>query len=167
MDRRKDVAVAAAITLLGLVIAILGTQINLGRIRDPIGSRAVPVVVGLLIMAGGLFLAGRRLVRWRTESTIVREEGTSDEPDVPAHTLRSMVVWLVCFVYVLLLGTFGFLILTPFLLVSLLWIMGVRTPVRLAVITVLGIAFGYGVFDLLLGVRLPLGPLDPYIGNLG
>lgn len=167
MDRRKDLAVALAIALLGAAIVVLGTQINLGRIRDPIGSRTLPIVVGVLLMAGGVYLAARRLVRWRVEDTIVPTEGTRDEPDVPASTLRSMTVWLLCFVYVALLNTVGFLILTPFLLATLLWIMGVRAPLRLGLVTVAGVVVIFGVFDIVLGVRLPLGPLDPYIGYIG
>jgi putative tricarboxylic transport membrane protein len=167
MDKRKDLTVAVAIALLGLAIVVLGTQINLGRIRDPIGSRALPVITGALILAGGLFLAGRRLVRWRTDPTVVAAEGTSDEPDVPASTARALVVWVLCFAYIALLERVGFLILTPFLVAILLWIMGVRRPVRLGLLTVGAVVVVFGVFDLLLGVRLPLGPLDPYIGYIG
>jgi len=167
MDRRKDLTVAVAIALLGLAIVILGTQINLGRIRDPIGSRTLPIITGVIIMTGGLFLAGRRLVRWKADPTIVPAEGTRDEPDVPASTVRSMVIWALCFTYVALLETVGFLILTPFLLVVLLWIMGVRRPLRLGLLTLGAVAVVFGIFDVLLGVRLPLGPLDPYIGYIG
>jgi putative tricarboxylic transport membrane protein len=167
MDRRKDLTVALAIALLGLAIVVLGTQINMGRIRDPIGARTLPIITGALIFAGGLFLAGRRLVRWKAEATIVPAEGTRDQPEVPASTARSIVVWALCFAYVALLETVGFLILTPFLLAILLWIMGVRRPLRLGLITVGAVVVVFGVFDILLGVRLPLGPLDPYIGYLG
>jgi putative tricarboxylic transport membrane protein len=167
MDRRKDLVVAAAVALLGLAIVVLGTQVNLGRVRDPIGSRTLPVVVGALIVAGGAFLAGRRLVRWRSEPDVVPAEGTVDEPDVPASTGRSMLVWALCFGYALLLQSVGFLILTPVLLAALLWIMGVRQPVRLGIVTLGAVAVIFGVFDVVLGVRLPLGPLDPYIGYIG
>jgi len=167
MDRRKDLAVAFGIAVLGLTIVVLGTQINLGRIRDPIGSRTMPILTGCLILAGGLFLAGRRLVRWSVDTTVVPAEGTRDEPDVPASTARSMTIWALCFVYILLLSTAGFLILTPFLLATLLWIMGVRQPLRLGLVTVATVVVIYGVFDVVLGVRLPLGPLDPYIGYIG
>ena len=167
MDRRKDLTLAVAIALLGLAVVILGTQINLGRIRDPIGSRTLPIIVGVLIASGGLLLAGRRLARWKTESTIVPAEGTRDEPDVPASTARSMVIWVLCFAYVALLETVGFLILTPFLLATLLWIMGVRRPLRVVLLSLGAVAVVFGIFDVLLGVRLPLGPLDPYIGYIG
>jgi hypothetical protein len=164
MDRRKDLAVAAAIAALGLAIVILGMQVSLGRIRDPVGSRTMPVLTGVLILAGGLFLAGRRLMRWRREGVIVPAEGSQDEPEVPASTLRSMSVWALCFGYVLLLSRLGFLILTPILLAALLWIMKVRSPLRLGLVTVGAVAAIYVLFDLAFGVRLPLGPLDPYLG---
>jgi putative tricarboxylic transport membrane protein len=167
MDRRKDLAVAVAIALVGLAIVVLGTQVNPGRIRDPIGARTLPIITGALIFAGGAFLAARRIVRWRVESTVVAAEGTRDEPAVPASTARSLTVWALCFLYAILLAPVGFLILTPILLGILLWIMGVRSPLRLTLVTVGAVAVIFGVFDLVLGVRLPLGPLDPYVGYLG
>lgn len=167
MDRRKDLAVALAVALLGLVIVYLGTRVNLGRIRDPVGSRTLPIITGALVAAGGVYLAGRRLVRWRTEPTVVPAEGTADEPEVPASTLRSLIVWMLCLGYAILLSSIGFLILTPILLATLLWIMGIRQPLRLALVTVGGVVLIFGVFDIVLGVRLPLGPLDPYLGHLG
>ena len=164
MDKRKDLAVAAAIAVLGLVIAILGTQVSLGRVRDPVGSRALPIAVGLLIFAGGVFLAGRRLVRWRSDETILPAEGSQDEPGVPASTLRAISVWALCFAYTILLARVGFLILTPILLAVLLWIMGIRKPLRLGLVTVIAVAVIFSVFDLVFGVRLPMGPLEPYWG---
>lgn len=164
MDKRKDLVLAVAIAVLGLVIAILGTQLSLGRIRDPVGSRTLPVVTGALICAGGLFLVGRRLIRWRRDENLVPVEGSQDEPSVPGSTVRALSVWVLCFAYAALLSRVGFLILTPILLAALLWIMGVRRPLRLGLVTVLSVAVIFGVFDLVFGVRLPLGPLEPYLG---
>jgi putative tricarboxylic transport membrane protein len=164
MDKRKDLAVAVAIALLGLAIAILGTQVNLGRVRDPVGARALPIAVGVMICVGGLFLAGRRLVRWSRDATIIAAEGTEDEPSVPGSTLRAVSVWALCFAYAALLSRVGFLIGTPVLLAVLLWIMGVRRPLRLGLVTVLAVAVIFAIFDLVFGVRLPLGPLEPYLG---
>jgi hypothetical protein len=167
MDKRKDLAMAVGIALLGLLIVVLGSQITLGRIRDPIGSRALPMMTGGLILAGGLFLAGRRLLRWNREPVMIPTEGTPDEPKASASTVRALSVWALCFVYLCLLSTVGFVLLTPLLLVGLLWLMGVRQPVRLGSLSLIAVAVLFGIFGIALHVRLPLGPLDPYLGHIG
>jgi hypothetical protein len=164
VDRRKDLAVAVGVAALGVAMVILAFDIPIGRIRDPIGTRAMPIVVGGLIFAGGASLAVRRLARWRRESTVVKADGSTDEqPELPAATWRALAMWGLCFGYVALLSTVGFLILTPVLIGAGLWLMEVRRPVRLVVISVVPVALMFWLLHIVLNVRLPLGPLAPYL----
>jgi hypothetical protein len=164
MDKRKDLAVALAIAALGAAIVVLSFDISVGRIRDPIGTRAMPIIVGSLIFAGGAALAARRLVRWRREPRLLPPEGSTDEqPDLPASTWRAVAMWALCFGYVWLLPAAGFPLLTPVLIAAGLLLMGIRQPVKLAAVSVLPVAFLFWLLDLVLNVRLPLGPLAPYL----
>jgi putative tricarboxylic transport membrane protein len=165
MDKRKDLAMALAIAGLGLAIVVLSFDVPIGRVRDPIGTRTLPIVVGALLAAGGLALAARRLARWRREPTEIPAEGSPDEqPDRPASTWRALAMWGLCFGYVALLSSAGFLILTPLLIAAGLWLMGVRQPVRLAAVSLVPVALMFWLLAIVLNVRLPLGPLDPYLG---
>jgi hypothetical protein len=164
MDRRKDLVVALAIAALGAAIVILAFDIPVGRIRDPIGTRAMPVIVGSLIFAGGAALAARRLLRWRHEPTMVDTDGKADEqPSLPASTWRAMAVWALCFGYVVFLPGAGFLLLTPPLIAAGLWVLRLREPVTLVLISVVPVALLFWLLSIVLNVRLPLGPLAPYL----
>jgi putative tricarboxylic transport membrane protein len=163
MDQRKDLALAVAIGLFGVALVVLALQLDLGRIRDPIGPRTLPALVGGLIAVGSLIVVLRILRRWRSVEHTVEAEGTEDTEGFPASTLRSMAVWAVLFGYVLLLKPLGFLILTPPLLAGLLWIMRVRRWVVLIAISVFSTVALYLLFVTLLGVRLPEGPLQHYL----
>jgi hypothetical protein len=164
VDRRKDLAVALAIAGLGAAIVILGFDVSVGRIRDPIGTRSIPIVVGGLICAGGLALAARRLIRWRSEQTEVPAEGSTDErSQLPAATWRALAMWALCFGYVLVLGRAGFLLATPVLIAAGLFLMGVRRPVKLAAVSLVPVALMFWLLHVVLNVRLPLGPFTGYL----
>lgn len=156
---------ALAVACLGAALVVLAQDISVGRIRDPLGTRAMPTIVGGLIAAGGGFLAARRLVRWRRESAFVAAEGSEDTPGFAGSTARAMAVWGLCFGYVLLLPDLGFVLLSPPLLAALLWVMGVRRPVPLLGVSLITVLVLYGLFGEILNVRLPLGPLEPYLAS--
>ncbi|MCW2700966.1 MAG: hypothetical protein JWQ45_2501 [Blastococcus sp.] len=163
MDQRKDLALAVAIAFSGMAVVVLALQLPLGRVRDPVGPRTLPALIGGLIVLGAVVVALRILRRWRSVENTVEAEGTEDTEGFPASTLRAMSVWAALFVYVLLLRPLGFLILTPPLLAVLLWIMAVRRPVPLVAISALTVVALYLLFVTLLHVRLPMGPLQPYL----
>lgn len=164
MDRRKDLAFAMAIAVLGAAIVVLAFDVSVGRIRDPIGTRSFPIVVGTIICVGGLALAIRRLLRWRREPAVVPAEGSTDEqPRQPAFTWRAMAMWGLCFGYVVVLGRAGFLLATPALIAAGLWVMGVRQPVKLVTVSLVPVALIFWLLHIVLNVRLPLGPFTGYL----
>jgi putative tricarboxylic transport membrane protein len=165
MDKRRDLAVALVVAGLGAAIVILAFDVPIGRVRDPIGTRTMPIVVGALICAGGVALAVRRLLRWRQDPVEIPAEGAEDDqPDRPASAWRALSMWVLCFGYVALLSRGGFLILTPLLIAAGLWLMGVRQPVRLVAVSLVPVALMYWLLGIVLNVRLPLGPFEPYLG---
>jgi putative tricarboxylic transport membrane protein len=159
MDKRKDVAVAVAVMVIGTVMIVAAQLLPPGSIRDPLGPAAMPTAVGVLLVAGGAGLALRRLVAWRTTPVLVPDEGSEDIDRYPSSAPRAILVWAVCLAYAILVNFVGFLILTPLLLAGLLWTMRFRRVIPVILISLIATAVMYGLFDMLLNVRLPHGPL--------
>jgi hypothetical protein len=95
---------------------------------------------------------------------MVDTDGKADEqPSLPASTWRAMAVWALCFGYVVFLPGAGFLLLTPPLIAAGLWVLRLREPVTLVLISVVPVALLFWLLSIVLNVRLPLGPLAPYL----
>ncbi len=62
-------------------------------------------------------------------------------------------------VYYLLLWLFGFIIATALFLPTMLYLLEYRKPVKVTIITILGVTFLYIAFKVLLGVPLPIAKL--------
>ena len=163
MDKRKDVAVALAVVVIGATMLIAALLLPPGSDRDPLGPSTMPAVVGGLLIVGGLALALRRVVVWRSTPTLVPNEGSEDLEGYPASAPRALLVWGICLGYAILLNFAGFLILTPFLFAGLMWTLHFRRVLPVVLISVIGTATIYGLFDVLLLVRLPHGPLTGII----
>lgn len=159
MDKRRDVAVALGVSVIGAVMLIAALQLPPGSIRDPLGPTFMPAVVGGLMVIGGIALALRRIVVWRSTPTEVPNEGAEDVENYPSSAPRAFLVWGICLAYAILVNYVGFLILTPFLIASLLWTLHFRRKLRVLLISLIGTAAIYALFDIVLLVRLPHGPL--------
>lgn len=163
MDKRKDVAVAVGVMVIGAVMIVAALLLPEGSIRDPLGPAAMPIAVGVLMVVGGAGLALRRIVVWRSTPVLVPDEGSEDIDRYPASTRRAMLVWGSCLAYAILVNYVGFLILTPLLIAGLLWTLRFRRVVSVILVSLIATALMYGLFDVLLSVRLPHGPLTGLI----
>jgi hypothetical protein len=70
-------------------------------------------------------------------------------------------------IWATLLKPVGFLIMTPIVLVIMLWLMDVRSVVRLAAFSLLFTFVMWLAFSQLLGIVLPYGPLTTLARSLG
>jgi putative tricarboxylic transport membrane protein len=168
MDRRIDIAVAAAFLLLGLFMIWGASEIKQGMMRDPIGPRAAFYVCGAILALGAAGVIAGHLRRWSLYSgPIVDNEGTADEADYPASALRawSLMVLVACFA--LVFEPFGFLIATPVFIVAALAILGKRNWPGMVLIAAIFTALTYGIFAQVLSVRLPVGPFTQAFRELG
>lgn len=156
MSSRGDIAVAIGFVLVGVAIIIGASGIAEGSVQDPIGTGGMPTAIGIVVAVLGTAIALRRLVQMRrTGQTTVEPEGAIDEPEHPVAAWRPLVAWILALIYVIALPWLGYLILTPLLVGSLLWIMAIRDRLIL-----LGVSFGFtlvafGLFQLFLRVDLP------------
>ena len=118
-------------------------QIQLSFITDPLGPRAFPIVIGVVLGLTGLIVALR----------------PDPEPDWPAlpRILEIVAAAVVFFAYGQLLSVLGFLICTFVAGGYLSWRLG--APPLKAVAARAAISIGiYVVFHLILGLALARGP---------
>ena len=168
MDRRIDLAVAAAFTLLGLFIIFQATGIKTGMMRYPIGPRAAFYLTGGVLAAGGLILILRALRSWgRTPVNLIQNEGTPDEAGYPASAQRAFTLMGAALVYGLTFNILGYLIATPIFVAVALVVLGQRRAWPIATIAVLFTLINYVIFAHALGVRIPVGPLTGPFRALG
>ncbi len=168
MDRRIDVAVAAALSLLGVLMILGANGIKSGMMRDPVGPRAAFYVCGAVLILGGLAVILGHLRRWSHQSHhMVRSEGTDDEPEYPTLAARAWALIAATAALAALWNPLGFLIAMPLFLVGALWIMGKRRPLSMILISLLFTGVVYLIFAQVLGVRIPVGPLTPLFRSLG
>jgi putative tricarboxylic transport membrane protein len=168
MDRRIDIAVAAAFALLGLFMIWQAGLIREGMMRDPIGPRMAFYVCGGVLAIGGVAVIAGHLRRWSQQAHhLVRNEGTADEMDYPSSALRAWALIALVAVFAALFQPLGFLIATPLFIVGALAIMGKRNWVAMVVIAVIFATVTYVIFAQILSVRIPVGPFTPLFRQLG
>lgn len=123
---------------LGLVFSLFGWRLETPAAYDPLGPKAVPVGLGLVL--AGLSLAS--LPAARGEAAILT-----------ARAGRLILVVLLYFLVFRLLGFMPATVVSVYLIARLRganWMQGLLTGLMLAL-------FFYGVFHFLLDVPLPLG----------
>lgn len=170
VSRKADAAVGAATAVLGGVLLFQSRVILSGPFSEPLGSRGLPVAVSVLLIAGGVVVAARypwRSLRKNPDSTI--KEGSEDEPGHPVSLGRPWYLLCASFVYCYLVGSLGFLITTPLLIcVSMFVVTAPRWRVAVLVLVPLGFTVAiYLLFGVVLGVRLPEGPLGQLLVRVG
>jgi putative tricarboxylic transport membrane protein len=167
MDRRIDAAVAFCVVLLGIFVLVAAQDVRPASIADPIGSKGAPRFVGIVLLLGGVSLVLRRLLRWRSEPTLVPAEGTEDDRGVaPGSAVRALSIWLAAVIYVQALPGIGYVLATPLFLGVVLWLFAIRSWLLVAV--PLGFTIPvFLVFTLFLNVRLPTGVLDDVLRQWG
>jgi putative tricarboxylic transport membrane protein len=168
MDRRIDIAVAAAFAALGVFMIWQASLIRDGMMRDPIGPKAAFYVCGAILALGGLAVIVGHLRRWSQQRHhLVRHEGTADEMEYPASALRAWGLVAVVVAFAALFKPLGFLIATPAFILCALAVMGKRNWGVMVIIAVVFSVVTYVIFAQVLGVRMPVGPLTSLFRSLG
>ncbi len=168
MDKRVDLAVAVATALLGAFILIESRDIRLGTVTDPITSRGMATITGTFLLIAGIVLAIRQLLTWSVlPGHLVPEEGQEDEKGHPASWTRAFSIILVSALWERLLEPVGFLFVTPLFLFVASWFMGVRSKGKLIAFPLIFTLVTWVCFDPVMGVRIPLGPLEPLARSFG
>jgi hypothetical protein len=168
MDKRADLAVSLVTVSVGAFLLIASRDIRPGSVTDPVTSRGIPEILGLFLVIGGMVRVITRLLSWsQLPGHLVPEEGQEDEQGYPASWARAIGVIFVSLLWGWLLKPLGFLFITPVYLSVTLWIMGVRSWVKIAAFTIIYTVTAWVIFGPLLGSRIPLGPLTALARSLG
>lgn len=168
MDRRIDIAVAAAFALFGLFMILHATTIRMGLYKDPVGPRAFFYGCGAIMLAGGVFTVVQRLRRWKSHpSHMIASEGSVDDEAYPASAWRAFGVVATTAVYALVMEPLGFLLASPLFVYVALSVLGQTGVLKKIAIAVIYTLSAYIVFAQILNVRISVGPFTSFFRDMG
>ena len=168
MDKRVDLAVSVFFVLVGVFILIASRNIRAGSVHDPITSRGMPYITGFCLIIVGIALTVQQLLIWpELPGHLVPEEGQADEKGHPSSWARAVSIVFLSVIWQWLLEPLGFLFITPLYLVACSWVMAVRSWTKIIGFSIIFSVATWVIFGPMLGMRLPLGPLEPFARSLG
>lgn len=167
MDRRTDLVLALAVSLLGLLLLVITeTTIREDVVGDIIGPRAVPQVLSAFLVIGGLSVAIRNFIALR-QGNSTGDEGIPDDEGIPASAKRAFIVMGLSLGYAALFVPLGFVIATPLYLVTAFWATEARSKIALILLPVVFTASLFLLFAVFFHVRLPGGIATEVLRVLG
>lgn len=168
VDRRIDLAGSLVIATLGATI--FGNAVaapSPPTVYDLFGPMGLPALLGASLAIAGGWQSYVTWSRLRRLSPFGVTEGSEDEEGYPASTGRVLLLMGGSAAYVAVLPMIGFILATPPAIVAALWALEFR---RLLPALLAGAAFtilGFLVFNQVLSVPLPLGPVGGVLAELG
>lgn len=137
------------LSLMVLMVAAHFVAARLPRVPRGLGPGDYPRVVINALLTLGALLAVSAFYRLKKQS----------QPDVKKfvqNELKQVFMLLACVVlYLVLVRTFGYLVLTPFFMVAMMYLFGLRKWVQMVAVGVIATVVTYVIFNNLLYVLLP------------
>jgi putative tricarboxylic transport membrane protein len=161
MNKYVDLIGSLVIVALGVfVLAVAFSYAPPKVVFDAIGPMGFPKAIGAFLVVGGLIQSVRTALYIRRYGKWSPEEGVPDEPEYPSSKWRALIFIAGCFVFLALMQTLGFLISMPLAIFAGLWSMDYANWVRRVIVAVGFTVFAFAIFELVLGVPLPPGPIE-------
>lgn len=159
--RYAEVLVAVGVVAMGIVILLETRDIRVPQAFSSVGPRVVPTVIGWGLVVIGAWYA-IDVVRGHTAAP--SEDSEDADPTLPADwkVLGGLAIALAS--YAVLMDPAGFVIASAVLFVMAAFSMGSRQIVRDIAIGLAVSLATFLVFSEWLGIRLPLGLLEPFFG---
>ncbi len=161
MARLAELALAAGVVILGVVVVWQTTNIRLTPVNSRVGPRVIPYIVGSGLIVTGLWLAIDVL-----RGDVARPDGGEDaedaDPTLPTDWVTVAIIGAALLAYLFLIERAGFVVASTVLFFGAAFGMGSRHYIRdLAIGLTLSLAT-YFLFTDGLSLRLPEGilPLD-------
>ncbi|CAN5356750.1 hypothetical protein BH11ACT5_BH11ACT5_12890 [soil metagenome] len=168
MNKRIDIIGSLVFVALGVFVLVVAFSYPEPTVVfDAIGPMGFPKVLGAFLVIGGLFQSVRTWLYIRKFGLWAPEEGVEDEVDEPTSKWRALFFMAGCFVFLALLEPLGFLIAMPIALVAALWSLHYGTWRSRIIVAVAFTVVAFLVFNVVLGVPLPPGPLGNLLIDLG
>lgn len=141
-------------------------------LADEVGAAGVPSAVGALLMLASATLLIKGSLAARKSAGAEPSDGTAKESGVPAGTgskwradKLALALLAVLVAYVLILPLAGYVLSIGLLIAAVAWLVGARAP-RTVALSALGGALGlYGLFTVLLQIRMPPGLWPAWMGT--
>ena len=168
LDKRIDLAINVVIILFGVFLIVEARDIREGLIPDPITSRGMPYLAGIFSILCGIILGVMRLKSWSTlPGNLVPGEGHEDEEGYSSSWVRVFSTLATTWISVWLLKSLGYLLVTFFFMVLVVWLMGKRDWKMLILFPVIYTLATWYIFSQTLQFILPLGFMTPFFRSLG
>ncbi|KJS87324.1 MAG: hypothetical protein JM58_04565 [Peptococcaceae bacterium BICA1-8] len=162
MFKRNDYIVGIASILLGIFILLQSAEL-IARVKmsiDPAGPAALPNLMAYIMIAIGIIhLVGA----WHANRVIEEKQSKSVKEFVEQYK-AVVYVTLVSIIYAVFLESIGYLILTPLLIGSLLWIVKMRNFGKISQVSIFMTIILFTIFKFGLKVKLPLGIINYFLG---
>lgn len=152
--RATEVAVPTVLTMLGILIVALTPSQVTAVVDEPVGTRFLPYVTGLIVLIGGVAELVSVILRRRNGITAT----SGDQIEVSAAkrlTFYAMIV-LGILVWVYTTVLIGYLLSSVVLMVLTALAFGLKNPLKFLILIVLSVGVTYFLFAELLNVQLPL-----------
>lgn len=168
LDKRVDVFLSLLWVAFGIMTVTIATGFRVGGFPDPVTARGLPYFTGSYLVVAGVLLAARRIMTWsQIPGRYAVSEGREDEPGYPSSWLRSFSIAALAALWAFSLKYAGFLVVTPLMMFAMLWLMKVRSTLKLILFPLLFSFFSWLIFSQVLGVILPMGFLSPWARRWG
>lgn len=168
MDKRVDLVISLVWIAFGIMTVTIATGFRVGGFPDPVTARGLPYFTGSYLVIAGMVLAVRRIMTWsQIPGRYAVSEGREDEPGYPATWVRSFTIAALAALWAYSLKYAGFLVATPVMMFAMLWLMKVRSTMKLIAFPLLFSFFSWLIFSQVLGVILPMGFLSPWARRWG
>jgi putative tricarboxylic transport membrane protein len=167
MIERRAVVLGGLVLLGGLAVARAALELPAGTASDPLGPRGFPLLLGAGLAACGAVLAAASLRSSVPDTAVSTGVTPDDEERAPYSWPRVSGAIAASVAYVLALIPLGALFATMAYALALLLLQGRTSRREAAAVAVAFPLFVYFLFDVVLGVPLPGGPLEPVLRRLG
>jgi hypothetical protein len=157
---RKEEITAAVLVGFSVLYFVSSLRLEIGTLRNP-GPGFFPIAVGFfLTLCTGVYLA--RVIRRKTPT------GEKAPATVERKDYRAIASIIACGVaYPLILDTLKFLVSTFAVTFFMLYVLKPKKPLFSLVLALLMAIVSFMTFSRLLGVGLPMGPLEILMFHIG
>ncbi|MDR2529120.1 MAG: tripartite tricarboxylate transporter TctB family protein [Synergistaceae bacterium] len=161
MFKREDWIFGLTSLALGIGVLLYAETLEAATMNavtsmDPSGPAALPRIVGwLMLVIGAAHVAG---------SYLLIKKNPNPKPKKKGGSARVIGICIACGAYYFLLEPLGYLLTTPCLIIAIMMSVGERNALRILGTSIGASAVLFCVFQYLLGVNMPLGPLSGLLG---
>jgi len=157
--RRRETIIALALLGFSVLYLVSSFRLEIGNPRNP-GPGFFPIVTGVLLtLCTGIYVM--RIIRKRTR-------GEKSVPPAAGKNYRALAAIIGSGIfYPLILGTLKFLVSTFVVTFIMLYMMNPRRLFSSILLALAMAIASFMIFSRLLGVGLPMGPIEIFFFNIG